>query len=149
VLAPVGWWRRRSTLSRVGLLAILGFAVLAGVNIWLQLHPPSPDANALHADILARRSEAEVTFIGVLVSDPTNSGDHERMVVRDRLGDTLELDYNTSLGRQVPVHAGSSIVIHGQLYIDPGRVGVHCLHNQTSRGCPQPGWIQFAGTTYS
>ena len=38
--------------------------------------------------------------------------------------------------RPVPVHAGSSILVHGQLYVDPGQVGVHCLHGQTSRGCP-------------
>lgn len=146
----VGWWRRRSTLSRVVLVsAVLGFVVLVGVNVWLQRRPAEPDVNALHADIAAGRSGAEVTFTGTLVSDPTESGGHERMSVRDQLGDVLELDYNTSLGRAVPVHAGSSIVVHGQLYIDPGQVGVHCLHGRTSSGCPEPGWIQFGGSTYS
>jgi hypothetical protein len=41
------------------------------------------------------------------------------------------------------------MIVHGQLYIDPGRVGIHCLHSHTSRGCPLPGWVQFAGNTYS
>jgi hypothetical protein len=129
--------------------AVLGFVGLVGVNVWLHLRPPQPDVNTLHADIAAGRSGAEVTFAGTLVSDPTESGGHERMSVRDQLGDVLELDYNTTLGRPVPVHAGSTIVVHGQLYVDPGQVGVHCLHAQTSRGCPEPGWIQYAGTTYS
>jgi hypothetical protein len=124
-------------------------AVLVGVNVWLHLQPPRPDADALHAAILANRSGAEVTFVGSATSDPTDAGGHEHILVRDRLGDTLELDYNLSLGRQVPVHRGDSIVVHGQLYVDPGKVGVHCLHAQTSRGCPEPGWIQAAGVTYS
>jgi len=137
-------------LSRVVLVAaVLGLGALAAVNVWLQLRPPQPDVNALHADIAAGRSGAEVTFTGTLLAEPTESGGHERMTVRDQLGDVLELDYNTTLGRTVPVHAGSSITVHGQLYVDPGQVGVHCLHGQTSRGCPEPGWIQFAGSTYS
>jgi hypothetical protein len=99
--------------------------------------------------VLAHRSGAEVTFTGTLVGEPAESGGHERMSVRDQLGDVLELDYNTSLGRWVPVRAGSTIVVHGQLYVDPGQAGVHCLHGQTSSGCPEPGWIQYAGSTYS
>jgi hypothetical protein len=129
--------------------ATLGLLTLVGVNVWMGLQPPKPDVNALHSDIAAGRSGSEVTFDATLVSDPIESGGHERMSVRDQLGDVLELDYNTSLGRYIPVHAGSSIVVHGQLYIDPGQVGVHCLHGQTSSGCPQPGWIQYAGSTYS
>jgi hypothetical protein len=129
------------------LVVMLG--VLAGLNVWLHAQAPTPDANTLHADILANRSGSEVTFVGSVTGEPTNASGHERIVVRDRPGDTLELDYNLSLGRPVPVHRGDSIVVHGQLYIDPGRVGVHCLHAQTSRGCPEAGWIQFAGATYS
>jgi hypothetical protein len=128
---------------------VLALAALIGVNAWLGRQPPRPDANALHADILAGRSGAEVTFDGAVIGEPASSGGHERILVRDRLGDTLELDYNTSLGRPVPVHDGDSIVVHGQLYVDPGQAGVHCLHSHTSSGCPQPGWIQFAGATYS
>src|SRR5216683_177699 len=75
---------------------------------------PKPDVSSLHADIVGHRSGAEVTFTGVVVSDPTNSDGHERMLVLDQLGDTLELVYNTSLGRSVPVHAGQSVVVHGQ-----------------------------------
>jgi hypothetical protein len=49
----------------------------------------------------------------------------------------------------VPAHAGDSLVIQGQLYIDPGpHVGVHCTHAATSSGCPVPGWIEFAGNYY-
>ena len=53
------------------------------------------------------------------------------------------------VGRPVPVHRGDSIVVHGQLYVDPGRAGVHCLHAVTSSGCPEAGWIQFKDSTYS
>jgi hypothetical protein len=143
-----GWWRRLSRPMRAAVLVLLAVVALIGVNLWLQ-RPPSPDANAVHAAIQAGRSGAEVTFAGTLVDDPTSSGGHERMLVRDGLGDTLELDYNTSLGRPVPAHRRDSMVIHGQLYVDRGRAGVHCLHAHTSRGCPEPGWIQFAGATYS
>jgi hypothetical protein len=103
----------------------------------------------MRAAIAAGRTGAEVTFMGTVVTEPTNDGGHERMIVRDQLGDTVELDYNVTLGRVVPVHRGDSVEVHGQLYVDPGRAGVHCLHGQTSRGCPEPGWIRFAGTTYS
>jgi hypothetical protein len=144
---PGGWWRRRSNGARLGLLALLGLAVLIGVNLWLH-QPPRPDASGLHADILAGRSGAEVTFTGTVVTEPANDGGHERMLVRDQLGDTLELDYNVTLGRTVPVHLGDAVAVHGQLYVDPGQAGVHCLHAQTSRGCPEPGWVQFRGTTY-
>ena len=139
-----------SMTVRVGLVVLLlALGGLLAVNVWLQRQPPSNDPNALHADIVAGRSGAEVTFTGNVVGDPTDTGGHEHILVRDQLGDTLELDYNLSLGRRVPVHGGDSIVVHGQLYIDPGKVGVHCLHAHTSRGCPEQGWIQFAGSTYS
>jgi hypothetical protein len=128
---------------------LVALAALVGVNVWLHAQPPRPDAGALHADILDNRSGAEVTFVGTVTGEPTNASGHEHILVRDQPGDTLELDYNLSLGRPVPVHRGDSIVVHGQLYIDSGHAGVHCLHAQTSRGCPEAGWIQFAGATYS
>ena len=143
------WWRSLSVPVRLGLLVVLAFAVLVGVNFWVHQQPAQPDAQAVHADIQAGRSGAEVTFVGTLVDQPTNSGGHQRMEVRDRLGDMLELDYNTDLGRPVPVRQGDSMTVHGQLYIDPGKAGVHCLHSQTSRGCPEPGWIQVGGRTFS
>ncbi len=142
--------RRRSLPVRAVLVAVLlVLAGLIGLNLWLQHQPPRADTGALHADILAGRSGAEVTFSANVIGEPTDSGGHERIVVRDQVGDTLELDYNLSLGRRVPVHSGDSILVHGQLYVDPGRAGVHCLHAQTSRGCPEQGWIQFGGSTYS
>jgi hypothetical protein len=147
--AVIGWWRRRSVGLRAGLLVALALGVLVGVNVWIHRQPPAPDAGAVHADILAGRSGAEVTFVGDVTGEPTTSSGHEHIVVRDQPGDTLELDYNLSLGHPVPVHRGDSIVVHGQLYIDPGKVGVHCLHSVTSRGCPEAGWIKFAGATYS
>ena len=148
-LPVVGWWRRRSAAARAGLVAVAALAVLGAVNMWLHAQPPGPDANAVHADILGDRSGAEVTFVGTVTADPTTASGHERILVRDQPGDSLELDYNLSLGRPVPVHRGDSLVVHGQLYIDPGQAGVHCLHAVTSRGCPEAGWIQFKGATYS
>jgi hypothetical protein len=61
----------------------------------------------------------------------------------------LEVDHNTTLAPYVPTHAGDQLVIHGQLYIDPGpRVGVHCTHAHTSSGCPNPGWIELGQNYY-
>lgn len=131
----------------MGLGGLLVLGLLVAAAIWFN-QPPRPDANAVRAAIQDKRTGAEVTFTGTVVSDPTNDGGHERMLVTDQLGDTLELDYNVTLGRVVPVHRGEQLLVHGQLYVDPGQAGVHCLHAQTSRGCPQPGWIQYRGTTY-
>ena len=109
----------------------------------------SADDQGLHQDIQSNSSGAEVTFDATVVSDPVTSGDHERFEVKTTTGEMLEVDHNISLAQPVPVHNGDSIIIHGELYIDPGpRVGVHCTHAHTSSGCPNPGWIEFANTYY-
>ncbi|MFZ0218248.1 MAG: hypothetical protein WAM30_20115, partial [Candidatus Dormiibacterota bacterium] len=122
--------------------------VLLGVNVWLQQRPAQPDAEQVPREVQAGQSNVEVTFVGTVTAAPRKVGDHERILVRDRLGDTLELDYNTDLGQWVPVRQGDSLLIHGQLYVDPGQDGVHCLHAATSKGCPDPGSITFSGHTY-
>jgi hypothetical protein len=108
-----------------------------------------PDDNALHQDIVSDQSGAEVTFDATIVTEPGESGGHERFEVKDPAGDRLEIDHNTSLAPSVPAHVGAGLIIHGQLYIDPGpHVGVHCTHAATSSGCPYPGWIEFGGNYY-
>lgn len=109
----------------------------------------SPDDQALHQDITNGTSGAEVTFDATVTSDPVQSGDHERFEVKASTGETLEVDHNTSLAQFAPVHKGDSIILHGQLYIDPGpRYGIHCTHAHTSRGCPVPGWIEYNSNYY-
>jgi hypothetical protein len=109
----------------------------------------TPDDQALHQDIVNDTNGAEVTFHATVLDNPTESGGHERFDVRDATGESLEIDHNTDLAPNVPIHAGDLLVIHGQLYIDPGpRLGVHCTHATTSSGCPNPGWILFSGTYY-
>jgi hypothetical protein len=130
-------------------VAAVAFLALVGLNYWLDSGPPQPDEAALHSDIAAGRSGAEVTFVGTVVSAPVKATDHEQIEVQDRLGDQLELDYNITLGEWIPAKVGDRLTIHGQLYIDGGRDGVHCLHSKTSSGCPLPGWVELAGTTYS
>jgi len=108
-----------------------------------------PDDQALHNDIVKGYSGAEVTFDATVVSDPVESGGHERFEVKDPAGDMLEIDHNTSLAPAAPIHASDQLVIHGQLYIDPGpHYGVHCTHAATSSGCPYPGWLEFGGNYY-
>jgi hypothetical protein len=108
-----------------------------------------PDDQALHQDIVNASNGAEVTFDATLLSDPAESGGHERFQVKVASGEVLEVDHNTTLAPSVPAHAGDQIVIHGQLYIDPGpRIGVHCTHAHTSSGCPNPGWIMLAQNYY-
>jgi hypothetical protein len=107
------------------------------------------DDKTLHQDVVSSANGAEVTFDATVVSDPVQSGSHERFQVKATTGEVLEVDHNTSLATNVPVHAGDHLVIHGKLYIDPGpRIGVHCTHSHTSSGCPLPGWILFANTYY-
>ncbi|TMB89696.1 MAG: DUF3465 domain-containing protein [Chloroflexi bacterium] len=106
------------------------------------------DDQTLHSDVVNGRSGAEVTFDATVLDNPVESGGHERFDVKAATGERLEVDHNTTLAPVVPVHAGDAVVIHGELYIDPGpRIGVHCTHATTSSGCPNPGWIMF-GTTY-
>ncbi len=106
------------------------------------------DDATLHSDISSGKAGAEVTFDGVLESEPVRSGSHEHLLVLAGSGDHLEVDHNVSLASWVPAHQGDRLVVHGQLYLDPARAGVHCTHAHTSGGCPQPGWIELAGTYY-
>jgi len=109
----------------------------------------APDDQALHRDVVNGTSGAEVTFDAVVLDNPVESSGHERFDVKTQTGEMLEVDHNTTLAHFVPVHTGDPIVIHGQLYIDPGpRLGVHCTHAATSSGCPNPGWIMFGSDYY-
>jgi hypothetical protein len=104
----------------------------------------TPDDQGLHQDVVNVRSGAEVTFDATVLNNPVESGGHERFEVKATTGELLEIDHNTDLATYAPIHGSDHLVIHGQLYIDPGpRIGVHCTHAQTSSGCPNPGWIEF------
>ena len=82
-------------------------------------------------------------------ADPQRVGTHEHLIVVSPGGDRLEIDHNVDLASWVPAHAGDTVTIHGQLYVDaPGRQGVHCTHAKTSLGCPDPGWIELHGSYY-
>ena len=109
----------------------------------------STDDQGLHNDVANNANGAEVTFDATVVNDPVESGGHERFQVKATTGEVLEIDHNTTLAPSVPIHGGDMLVIHGQLYIDPGpHIGVHCTHAQTSSGCPNPGWIMFGSNYY-
>jgi hypothetical protein len=109
----------------------------------------TPDDQALHQDIVNDTNGAEVTFDATVLNDPVESGGHERFEVKVPTGEMLEVDHNTTLAPPVPAHTGDHVVIHGQLYIDPGpRLGVHCTHAHTSSGCPSPGWIMLGDNYY-
>jgi hypothetical protein len=110
---------------------------------------PVADDQELHRDIVNNSNGAEVTFDAVVLDNPVESGSHERFEVKAPTGESLEVDHNTTLAAFVPVHTGDALVIHGQLYIDPGpRLGVHCTHATTSSGCPNSGWILFNNNYY-
>ena len=133
---------RRTAVAAAAVVAILTAATSCGGR-------ETPDDQGFHQDIVSGTNGAEVTFDATLVTDPIQSGDHERFAVKAATGERLEVDHNTSLATFVPAHSGDGIVIHGQLYIDPGPViGVHCTHAHTSSGCPNPGWIEFANNYY-
>lgn len=109
----------------------------------------TPDDQGLHQDLVNGSNGAEVTFDGTVASQPVESGGHERFTVDVPTGDVLEIDHNTSLAQDVPLQKGDPVVVHGQLYIDPGpRYGVHCTHAHTSSGCPYPGWIEYNRNYY-
>jgi hypothetical protein len=107
------------------------------------------DDQGLHHDIVNNSSGAEVTFDATVLDNPVESGGHERFEVKAATGESLEIDHNTTLAAYAPIHARDKVVIHGQLYIDPGpRLGVHCSHATTSSGCPDSGWILFNNNYY-
>ena len=107
------------------------------------------DDQGLHRDVQNDINGAEVTFDATVLDNPVESGGHERFHVKAPTSEVLEVDHNTSLAPFVPVHMGDKVVIHGELYIDPGpRLGVHCTHAETSSGCPSPGWIMFGDKYY-
>ena len=129
-------------MKRAALIAIALLLVACGGR-------EGPDDQGLHQDITNGTSGAEVTFDATVVSDPVASGDHERFEVKATTGEMLEVDHNTNLAQSIPLHKGDGVVIHGQLYIDPGpRYGVHCTHARTSSGCPNPGWIEYNNSYY-
>lgn len=121
---------------------------LAGLLLLACAGDPQPDDAGLHAAIAGGHPGSEVTFDATLLDNPIDSGGHERFHVKAGSGDVLEIDHNISLAGEVPAHQGDAVIIHGELYIDPGAVGVHCTHAHTSRGCPNPGFIKYQGTTY-
>jgi len=130
---------------------VRGFALAAAALIFLVScgERPIADDQALHRDIVNNSNGAEVTFDATVLDNPAQSGDHERFEVKAATGESLEVDHNTTLAAYVPIHSGDAVVIHGQLYIDPGpRLGVHCTHATTSSGCPSSGWILFKGNYY-
>lgn len=109
----------------------------------------TPDDQGLHNDIQNGSTGAEVTFDATLLDDPAQNADHEVFDVKTTTGEILQVDHNTSLAQSVPAHKGDGVIIHGQLYIDPGpRYGVHCTHAHTSSGCPNPGWIEYNSNYY-
>ena len=129
-------------MKRVAVVAVALLVIACGGR-------ESADDQGLHQDIANGSTGAEVTFDGTVTSDPVQSGDHERFVVKAPTGEMLEIDHNTSLAQSVPVHKGDAVIVHGELYIDPGpRYGVHCTHAHTSSGCPNPGWIEFNNNYY-
>ena len=134
--------RARATVGLVALAAVVIAESACGGR-------EAADDQGLHQDIVNGTNGAEVTFDATVLADPVESGGHERFDVKAATGEMLEVDHNTSLAPSVPIHPGDGIIIHGQLYIDPGpRFGVHCTHAHTSSGCPSPGWIEYANNYY-
>lgn len=109
---------------------------------------PQPDDRAFEQAVEQGRAGAEVTFDGTLIDRPVRIGSHEHLELRAPSDVLVEVDHNAELAPWVPAQPGDRVVVHGQLYIDQGRVGVHCTHAKTSRGCPQPGWIEWRGRYY-
>lgn len=127
-------------------LALAALAMLIVVSCGER---PTADDQGLHRDIVSNSNGAEVTFDAVVLANPLESGGHERFEVKATTGESLEVDHNTTLAAYAPIHAGDALVIHGQLYIDPGpRLGVHCTHATTSSGCPNSGWILYKNNYY-
>ena len=53
------------------------------------------DDQALHNDIVNGAGGAEVTFDATVLTEPVESGGHERFEVRAPTGEMLEIDHNS------------------------------------------------------
>src|SRR5260370_17547434 len=104
---------RRRTAAVAALVVLLICASACGGR-------ENPDDNGFHQDIVNGTNGAEVTFDATVLNDPIQSGGHERFEVKAATGETLEIDHNTTLAPPVPIHAGDSVIVHVELYIDPG-----------------------------
>ena len=109
---------------------------------------PAADDQGFHFAVQAARADAEVTFHAQVRNEPAATRGHERMILGAETGEELELDHNTELAPWVPAHRGDRLVVHGRLYVDRGRIGVHCTHSHTSAGCPEPGWVELGQAFY-
>ncbi len=124
-------------MTRRRAAAVAALVVLV-ICAWACGGRENPDDNGFHQDVVNGTNGAEVTFDASVLTEPVESGGHERFEVKAATGETLEIDHNTTLAPSVPIHD-----------IDPGpRIGVHCTHAHTSSGCPNPGWIEFANNYY-
>jgi hypothetical protein len=106
------------------------------------------DDPAFHSAVSSGKAGAEVTFDGTARGEPVRAGTHEHIRLQAATGELVEIDHNVDLAPWVPAHSGDQLRVHGRLYIDPGRVGVHCTHAHTSQGCPYPGWIELGQSFY-
>lgn len=129
-------------MLRPVLLAVLLLAAGCGGHA-------AADDSAFHSAVSGGRAGTEVTFDATVESEPRMVGSHEHLLVTAATGETVEVDHNTTLAPWVPAHPGDSVIVRGELYIDPGpRVGVHCTHAHTSRGCPNAGFVELKGSYY-
>lgn len=100
----------------------------------------------------AHADRAEVTLCGTVVRvraiRVTRSGAHRYFFVDIGHDDRIEIDANTDLMGDFPVHDGDLATVRGEYYYDPnGREGVHWTH-RTTRGSNPPGYVIVNGTRY-
>ncbi|MBV9271402.1 MAG: DUF3465 domain-containing protein [Candidatus Eremiobacteraeota bacterium] len=100
------------------------------------------------------RSAAEVLFPATVASSPhyfvgsRTHAMHEAFVANSSAG-PVEIVDNVGLAPRVPVNAGDSILVKGEMVHDKGRIPVvHWTHHDPSEH-HEDGFIQFRGRVYA
>jgi len=112
-----------------------------------------PDTQA--CDAVASRHVADVAVAGTVADEPTffvgkyTRAPHETFDIVTAHGLHLRVVDNVSLAPPVPVHAGDTVVVAGQLIPTSRGAIVHDTHH-----CPGPGWhrggfIEWNGKRYA
>lgn len=97
---------------------------------------------------------AEVTFAARVTSNPRfffgrrTHCEHEAFDAQTQAG-AVEIVDNVGIAPRVPVHAGDSICVRGEMVHDPGRAPVvHWTHHDP-QGRHTGGFIQLRGRVYA
>ncbi|MBC5827264.1 MAG: DUF3465 domain-containing protein [Candidatus Eremiobacteraeota bacterium] len=110
------------------------------------------DASARAASAQHRTADVEVS--GMVTADPTfffgrrTRAWHEEFPLVTQHGLHLDVIDNVDLAPRIPLHAGDTVAVKGQLIPTGNGAIVHDTHHCTGPGWHSGGWIEWHGRRY-